>query len=73
MEKKEMKFEEKIKKLEEIVNELENGKTDLDESIKKYTLAMQLVKECDEELKNVEAQLNKIVTENGLENFEIEE
>lgn len=73
MEKKEMKFEEKIKKLEEIVNELENGKTDLDESIKKYTLAMQLVKECDEELKNVEAQVNKIVTENGLENFEIEE
>lgn len=73
MEKKEMKFEEKIKKLEEIVNELENGKTDLDESIKKYTLAMQLVKECDEELKNVEVQVNKIVTENGLENFEIEE
>ena len=73
MEKKEKKFEEKIKKLEEIVNELENGKTDLDESIKKYTLAMQLVKECDEELKNVEAQVNKIVTENGLENFEIEE
>ncbi len=73
MENKKMKFEDKIKKLEEIINDLENGTTDLDESIKKYTLAMQMVKECDEELKNIETQVNKIVTENGLENFEIEE
>lgn len=73
MENKELKFEEKIKKLEEIINELENGTTNLDDSIKKYTLAMQLVKECDDELKSVEEQVNKIVTENGLEDFKIEE
>ena len=68
-----MKFEELLKELENIVKELESGSLSLDESIKKYTLAMQMVKECDEELKNIETQVNKIVTENGLENFEIEE
>lgn len=73
MENKKMKFEDKIKNLEEIINELENGNANLDDSIKKYTLAMQLVKECDEELKKVEEQVNKIVTENGLEEFKVEE
>ena len=32
-EKKEMKFEDQIKELENIVNELENGEVDLDTSI----------------------------------------
>lgn len=73
MEKK-VKFEEKIKNLEEIINELENGEIDLDESIEKYTKAMKLVKECDTELKNVEKQVSKLVTVNGEEeNFEIDE
>lgn len=72
--KKEAKFEDKIKQLEEIINELENGEIDLDESINKYTEAMKLVKECEEKLKNIENQVNKIVLENGeMENFEIEE
>lgn len=70
---KEKTFEEKLKELETIVNELESGEIDLDSSIEKYTAAMKLVKECDEKLKKVEEQVNKIVTENGiLENFEIE-
>lgn len=70
---KEIKFEDKIKELETIVSELESGDIDLDSSIEKYTKAMTLVKECDEKLKNVEEQVNKIVTESGsLENFEVE-
>ncbi len=70
---KEKTFEEKLKELENIVNELESGEIDLDSSIEKYTKAMKLVKECDEKLKNVEEQVSKIVTENGtLENFEVE-
>ncbi len=73
MEKK-VKFEEKLKTLEEIINDLENGEIDLDESIEKYTKAMKLVKECDTELKNVEKQVSKLVTVNGEEeNFEIDE
>ena len=70
---KEKKFEEKMKDLESIVNELESGEIDLDSSIEKYTQAMKLVKECDEKLKTVEEQVNKIVTENGtIEDFNIE-
>ena len=70
---KEKKFEEKMKDLETIVNEVESGEIDLDSSIEKYTQAMKLVKECDEKLKTVEEQVNKIVTENGtIENFNIE-
>ena len=71
MEKK-VKFEDKLKELEDIINELESGEIDLDSSIEKYTKAMTLVKECDEKLKNVEEKVSKIVTENGeLENFEV--
>lgn len=70
---KEVKFEDKLKELESIINELESGEIDLDSSIEKYTKAMALVKECDEKLKNVEEQVNKIVTESGsLEEFEVE-
>lgn len=71
---KEKKFEEKIAELESIIEVLENGEVSLDESIKKYTEAMKLVKECDAELKNIETKVNKIVSENGkLENFEVNE
>lgn len=73
MEKK-VKFEEKMQNLEEIINDLENGEIDLDESINKYTKAMKLINECDTELKNVEQQVSKLVAENGTEeDFEIEE
>ncbi len=69
----EKKFEEKMKELETIIDELENGNTDLEESIQKYTKAMKLVKECDDKLKQIEEQVNKIVLENGeLSDFNIE-
>ena len=71
---KEKKFEDNLKELEAIINELESGEVDLDTSIEKYTKAMKLVSLCDNKLKNVEEQVNKILTENGnLENFEVAE
>lgn len=74
MAEKKQKFEDKITELEAIINELENGNIPLEDSIEKYTKAMKLVKECDEELKNVEEKVNKIVLENGtLEEFKLEE
>ena len=73
MTKEKVKFEDKLKELEKIVSELESGEIDLDLSIEKYTEAMKLVKECDDKLKNVEEQVNKIVTQNGtLEDFNME-
>lgn len=69
-----MKFEEKIKELENIINELENGEIDLENSIDKYTKAMKLVKECDEQLNKIEKQVSKIILENGEEkDFNIED
>lgn len=69
-----MKFEEKINKLESIINDLESDNSDLDESIKKYTLAMNLIKECDQELKEAEEKINKMVNEKGeLVDLEIEQ
>ena len=51
---KEVKFEDQVKELEKLINELESGEVDLDKSIEKYTQAMKLVKECDKKLKHIE-------------------
>ena len=69
-----MNFEEKMSKIEEIISELEKDEINLDDSIKKYTEAMNLIKECDESLKKAEEKISKIVTENGsLKEFEVTE
>ena len=54
MAEKKQKFEDKITELEQIINELENGNVSLEDSIEKYTKAMKLVKDCDEQLKNID-------------------
>ena len=70
----EIKFEDKIKKLEAIVGELESGNVDLDDAIEKYTEAMKLSKECSDKLTEVTEKVNKILKENGnLEDFEVSE
>ena len=73
-ENKNLSFEEKIKKLESIVNELESGEVALDDAINKYTEAMKLSKECSDKLNEVTETVNKILTDNGkLEDFEVME
>ena len=70
---KTVKFEEQIKELESIINELESGEVDLDTSIEKYTKAMSLVKSCDEKLKKIDEQVSKLVTENNeIKDFDVE-
>ena len=67
---KEVKFEEKLQNLEEIVKELEEGNVDLDDAINKYTEAMKIAKECSEKLDKATKAVNKILNENGeLEDF----
>ena len=67
---KEMKFEEKLENLENIVKELEEGNVDLDDAINKYTEAMKIAKECSEKLDNATKAVNKILNENNeLEDF----
>lgn len=71
---KSMKFEDALNNLESIVKDLESGNVPLDDAINKFTLAMNLAKECDEKLKSAEENVNKILKENGkLEDFKIED
>lgn len=70
----EKKFEELMNELEVIVKDLENGATDLESSIEKYTEAMKIVKVCSEKLKSATEVVNKILQENGsIEDFEVNE
>ena len=74
MEKKEISFEENIKKLETIVKELESGEVPLDDAIIKFTEASNIAKICDQKLKNATDSINKILNEDGsLKEFTIEE
>lgn len=69
-----MKFEDKIKELEEIINKLENGDASLDESFDLYSKAMKLIKDCDKQLNKVKENVNKIVTENNeLKDFNVDD
>ena len=52
--KKNMKFEEAILALEDIVKKLESGSISLDESLSSFEEAVSLVKFCNEKLENAE-------------------
>lgn len=49
-----MSFEENVEQLEKIVQELEKGDLNLDESIKKFEEGMNLSKKCNEILEEAE-------------------
>lgn len=73
MEEKDLTFEDKIRQLETIIKELEEGEVNLDDAIEKYTKAMKLAKECSDKLTEVTDKVNKILLDNGkLEDFEVE-
>ena len=57
---KELSFEESLKELENIVDQLESGDIDLEKSVKLYEKGMLLKKNCEDKLKKVEMQINKI-------------
>ena len=73
-EEKKINFEENIKKLEEIIRELESGNVPLDDALTKFNEAFKLSEECDQKLKEVNESLSKILNKDGtLEEFKIEE
>lgn len=68
-------FEKKIKRLEEIVNQLEDGDYGIEETLKLFQEGMKLSKECKKILDDVELKVNKVlgVDEEGnviTENFD---
>lgn len=57
-------FEENMAELQRIVEKLEKGDVNLDDAIVEFEKAMNLIKKCDEKLKEAEETINKIVDEN---------
>ena len=69
----EKSFEEALSELEAIVKELESGNVNLDDAINKYGEAMKLVKVCEDKIKNAEDMVVKIVKDDKIEDFEVQD
>ena len=68
-------FEESMKKLEEIVVELENGNLNLDESVSKFEEGMKIAKQCNGMLQTAEKKITILLEKDGElkeENFDVE-
>lgn len=63
--KQELNFEEAMKRLEEIAQELEKGDLDLDQSVKKFEEGMALSKKCNEILQEAEKRITILIQEDG--------
>lgn len=56
-----MNFEENIEQLEKIVQELEKGELNLEDSIKKFEEGMELSKKCNDILEEAEKRITILV------------
>lgn len=61
----ELKFEEALKKLEQIVEGLEQGKISLEDSLKKYEEGIKLAKFCSEKLQEAEKKIEILTKDNS--------
>ena len=57
---KELKFEDGLKKLEELVNQLDEGSLSLEESISYYEIGVKLKSHCEKLLKTAELKIIKV-------------
>lgn len=57
----EIKFEEALKKLEKIVDDLEKGDLSLDEALKKYQEGIELSRLCNQRLENARKKIDCLV------------
>lgn len=63
-------FEEQIAELEKIINDLENGDLNLDDSVVKFEEGMKIAKECNKMLENAEKKITILLND---ENGEVKE
>lgn len=71
--KKDLNFEETMQELENIVQELEKGNLNLDDSIKKFEEGMNISKKCNEILEEAEKKITILIKKDNKieeENFE---
>ncbi|MFP3896804.1 MAG: exodeoxyribonuclease VII small subunit [Anaerolineales bacterium] len=60
-----LSFEDTYKRLEEIIQRLEEGTLSLDESVSLYEEGMQLAKHCDQKLDAAEIKITQVLSEMG--------
>ena len=70
---KELSFEEKLEKLESIVKELESGGVPLNDAIAKFNEAMLLANDCNKIWESANETINKVVNNDKIEDFKVEE
>lgn len=68
----EMKFEDALKKLEKIVEDLEKGELTLDEALKKYQEGVELSRACNMRLENAKKKID-ILSKNKKGEFELKD
>lgn len=56
-----MNFEENIEQLEKVVQELENGNLNLEDSIKKFEEGMKISKKCNDILEEAEKKITVLI------------
>ncbi len=66
----EIKFEDALKKLEKIVEELEKGELSLDEALKKYQEGIELSRACSQRLDNAKKKID-LLAKNKKGEFEL--
>lgn len=66
----EIRFEEALKKLEKIVNDLEKGDLTLDEALKKYEEGLELARICSQRLETAKKKID-ILVKNKKGEFEL--
>ena len=72
-EKSEMNFEEKMKKLDELVANMEGGKMNLDDMIKSFEEGRRLVEEGLKDLEEIRQKIEKITGPDTVEKLELGE
>ena len=72
--KEDINFEDAMKELEKIAEELEKGNLSLDESVSKFEDGMKLSKKCSDLLDTAEKKITMLINDNGNikeENFNV--
>jgi len=64
-----MKFEDNLKRLEELVAKMESGELNLDDMIKSFEEGRALVATCQKELDSVCARIEKVTKSGEVEEF----
>lgn len=65
MAKKEIKYEEAVAQLEEIVDKMENDELDIDQLSEQLKRAKELVKFCKDKLTKTDEEIKKLLSEEG--------